>query len=179
MRAVVARSSRSSGARGSASSAAAKASYASSQERSAYAARARSRSGWSLLISASSCSRLLLIVELCEVELGDPLRVGEEVELDDLPVLDRHGADGEGLAVAERDGSGGAVDERAPNGEVDAGPQERLAGDCLRPLNDVRCAGEAAVGPEHDVGVEHGDERVEVTLPRGRLERLDDFPLGG
>jgi hypothetical protein len=34
-------------------------------------------------------------VEDCEVELGDPLGVDEEVDLDDLPVLDRHGADGE------------------------------------------------------------------------------------
>src|ERR687891_2718809 len=42
-----------------------------------------------------------------------------------------------------------------------------------------REAGRAAVRSEHDIGVENGDERVEVALLRGRLESLDDPPLGG
>src|SRR3954447_8564516 len=32
-------------------------------------------------------------------------------------------------------------------------------------------------GAEHDVGVEHGDEAGEVSLPRGLQERLHDFAL--
>jgi hypothetical protein len=54
-----------------------------------------------------------LIAEEGEVELGDSFAVGEEVDLDDLPVLDGEGADGERLAVTDRDGSGRAVDQRA------------------------------------------------------------------
>ena len=42
-----------------------------------------------------------------------------------------------------------------------------------------RGAGEAAVGPEDDIGVEHGNERVEVTVSRGGAEPLDHLPLGG
>ena len=38
---------------------------------------------------------------------------------------------------------------------------------------------EAAVGPQHDVGVEHGDERLEVALARRGEEGVDDLPLGG
>ena len=57
MRAVVTRSSRSSGASGSASSARANASSASSQEPSAYAARACSRSGLTVVMRLSSCNR--------------------------------------------------------------------------------------------------------------------------
>ena len=67
----------------------------------------------------------------CEVELGDPFGVGEEVDLDDLPVLGRDGGDREGLPAEEGDEPGGAVDEHAPHGQVDAGPQQRLPGDGL------------------------------------------------
>jgi hypothetical protein len=42
-----------------------------------------------------------LVFELCEAELGEPFGVGEEVELDDLPVLDRDGGDREGSSVEE------------------------------------------------------------------------------
>jgi hypothetical protein len=42
-----------------------------------------------------------------------------------------------------------------------------------------REAGKAAVGSEHDIGIENGDERVEVTVSGGGKEGLDDLPLGG
>ena len=35
----------------------------------------------------------------------------------------------------------------------------------------------AAVGVEHDVRIEHGDERLEVTLAGGGEERVDDLAL--
>jgi hypothetical protein len=105
------------------------------------------------------------VVEHVQVEPRHAFRVGEEVDLDDLPVLDGEGADGEGPAVPERNSPGGAVDERAPDRQVDPRPQERLAGNVLRTLNVVRLAGHAEVGSEHHIGIEHGDERVEVALP--------------
>jgi hypothetical protein len=52
--------------------------------------------------------------------------------------LDREGADGERLPVADCDESGGAVDERAPHGQVDARPHQRLPGDGLRAPNVLR-----------------------------------------
>jgi hypothetical protein len=43
----------------------------------------------------------VLIAEEGEVELGDSFGVGEEVDLDDLPVLNGEGADGERPAVTD------------------------------------------------------------------------------
>jgi hypothetical protein len=43
----------------------------------------------------------------------------------------------------------------------------------------LRYAGRAAIGSEHDIGIENGDERIEVTLPPRGKERLDDLPLDG
>jgi hypothetical protein len=37
----------------------------------------------------------------------------------------------------------------------------------------------AGVASEHDVGVEHGDERIEITIPGGGEEGFDDLALGG
>jgi hypothetical protein len=65
-----------------------------------------------------------LIAEEGEVELGDSLGVGEEVDLDDLLVLNGEGADGERLAVTDRDGSGGAVDEGASCSVPAPGPPD-------------------------------------------------------
>ena len=96
-----------------------------------------------------------------------------------LPSLIVVGADRERPPVEEGDDPGSAVYERAPHGQVDARPEQRLAGDRLGALEVLRRAGRATVGPEHDVGIEHRDERVEITLAGGCEERLDDLPLGG
>jgi hypothetical protein len=37
----------------------------------------------------------VLVAELCEVEMGDPVGVGEEVDFGDLAVLDRESGDRE------------------------------------------------------------------------------------
>ena len=70
-----------------------------------------------------------------------------------------------------------------------AGTDERCGqGERDRPGRDLGRAphqgggsrtGEPAVGPEHDVGIEHGDERLEVATPRGGEERVDHLPLTG
>jgi hypothetical protein len=41
-----------------------------------------------------------------------------------------------------------------------------------------RETGLAALGAEHDIGVENGDEHIEVALVRRGFERFDDLPLG-
>jgi hypothetical protein len=45
---------------------------------------------------------VVLIAELCEVELGDPFGVGEEVDLDDSPFLHGECSDREWPARAGR-----------------------------------------------------------------------------
>jgi hypothetical protein len=44
-----------------------------------------------------------LAVEDLEVELTEPLRVGEDVDLDDLPASDRDRPDGERLSLEGRE----------------------------------------------------------------------------
>src|SRR4051812_25148145 len=112
-----------------------------------------------------------------EVELGDPFRVDEEVELDDLAVSDRPGADRERSSAQEGDDPGRAVDEDTVHREVDTRPQLGLGRDGLGAPDMLREAGAATVDPKDDVWVEDGDERVEVAASGGGEERLDDFPL--
>jgi 2-alkyl-3-oxoalkanoate reductase len=52
-----------------------------------------------------------------------------------------------------------------------------LAGDGFGSSEMLRQAGASAVGSEDDVGIEHGNERFEVTLPGRCDERLDNLPL--
>ena len=64
--------------------------------------------------------------------------------------------------------------------EVDVRPQGRLPRHRQRAPDLGRRGREdrAAVGPQHHVGVECGDQRVEVTHPRRSQERLDHLALG-
>jgi hypothetical protein len=62
-----------------------------------------------------------------QVELPEPPRVGEELEVDDLAVPHSEGADRERLPVAEGDDPGNAIDQHRPY--VQLGIGERLARD--------------------------------------------------
>ena len=55
----------------------------------------------------------------------------------------------------------------------------RLARDRLRAAHHPRLGGRqrAAVGPQHDVRVEHREQRLEVAVARGGEERVDDLAL--
>ena len=120
------------------------------------------------------------VVEHGQVEPRDALRVGEEVELGDPPVLDRDGADRERPAVRGRSTIPAAPLTsarrmvRSTRDHSSAWPATVSA-----PRRCCDATGRVRRPPEHDVGVEHGDERVEITLAGGREERLDDLPLGG
>src|SRR5206468_6811081 len=69
------------------------------------------------------------VVEDRQVELAEPLPIGEEVELDDLAVSYRGDADRERLPIEEADRPGNAVDQRRPYVQIDPGVAERLACD--------------------------------------------------
>ncbi len=59
------------------------------------------------------------VVEDRQVELPEALRVGEDVDLHDLPAPDRVAADCERLSVAGRDTAKRAVDERRPRDQAE------------------------------------------------------------
>ena len=84
-----------------------------------------------------------------------------------------------GLPSLTDTSAGGAVDERTADREPGAGPHRRLAGDRLRAVGSVREPGQPSVGPEHDIGGEHRDERLEVAAARRGQERVHDLPLFG
>ncbi len=64
--------------------------------------------------------------------------------------------------------------------EIDARTHGRLSRHLQRAvyLGGHGGEGRAAVGAQHDVGVEDGEQRVEVTVAGGSQERVDDLPLG-
>ena len=121
------------------------------------------------------------VVEDGEVELGEALGVGERVDLDDLAVAhgERHHR-GES-PTRHHDRTGGTVDQRRPHVRRQPAVGERARRDLLRAADDaghVRPA-RPTVGPQHDVGVEDGDQSLEVAVTRRREERVDDLALPG
>ena len=84
-----------------------------------------------------------------------------------------------GLPFRKRDPAGRAVDQRAPDRQVDPGEHQGLAGDRLGAADLVGQPGRAAVGSEDDLGVEHGDQPLEVAVSGCGEECLEDLELGG
>ena len=76
---------------------------------------------------------------------------------------------------------GGAVDEHRPRVRRERAVHDRVAGHLLRATEEQRggWAPRAAVGAQHDIRMQHRDERVEVAVARRREERVDDLALAG
>ena len=76
---------------------------------------------------------------------------------------------------------GAPLTERAPALVTEPVERGRAGRHGVRPADDSRSAQarRTAVGPQHDVGVEHREEPVEVAVARGREERVDELPLLG
>lgn len=71
-----------------------------------------------------------------------------------------------------------AVDEDKLIGETDLRERRGLGADAVSPSHDTCCARECtAIGPQHDIRIEHGDQPLEVTITDGSKERLDHVPL--
>ena len=110
---------------------------------------------------------------------ADPFGVGDRVDLDDLAVDDGEPHDGEGLSTQGDDHAGCSVHQRG----VQAGSRER-AHDCLpgngrRTMDHLRGGRVpgAKVGSQHDVGVEQGEEGVEVAPACRQEEGVDHLAL--
>ena len=99
---------------------------------------------------------------------------------DDPPALDRDGEDREWTPIGRPgNAAGDPVDEdpRRRFGELTEG--HRLRGDGLRAADQrgQTRTRHPAVGAQHDLRVEDGQEAFEVTGARSRQERVDDGPL--
>jgi hypothetical protein len=81
------------------------------------------------------------------------------------------------LSVEGSDGSDDAVDERRVHDQAEPRIEERLAGDRPRPADLSRSARWTKIRAQHDVRVQHLEQRLEVAVARGREERVDDSAL--
>src|SRR5262249_5463366 len=144
----------------------------------------RGGSGWSSALLPESQSSadgvenlgLQLAVKHGQIELAEPLRVAEDIDLDDLPAHHREGHDREQLSFEHADRPRGAVDEdRAPE-KAEAREGLRLTSDLLRTaeLDQSTCT---SVGSEDHLRVEDSDETVKVTITRSREKSVDNASL--
>src|SRR4029450_5254262 len=84
----------------------------------------------------------------------------------------------EDRSVQPCDPAGRAVDQRGPRHQAELGGGHRSAGDVLGAAN-LEDGPAARVRAFHDVGIEHGDEGVEVAVAGGGQEGGNDLVLGG
>ena len=82
-------------------------------------------------------------------------------------------------ARRDYDDARGPVHQGGPHVGREPRESERSLGHRLRAVDDRRVArpSGAPVGAQHDVRVEHGDQRVEVAAASGREERVHDLAL--
>src|SRR5829696_470094 len=124
---------------------------------------------------------LASVVENRQVELPQALGVGEDVDLDDLAARDREAHYRKRPSTLKHDGSCGSVNARRSYEGGEPREDERLLSHVLRTAHLPRCARRyaTAVGSEHDVRVEHRDERFKVPVSCGSEEGVYDFSLAG
>ncbi|MDT5319410.1 MAG: hypothetical protein QOD88_1932, partial [Mycobacterium sp.] len=107
----------------------------------------------------------------------DPRGIGQHVDRGDTPTADHEAHDGGRLAGDEDHRAGGAVDDGGP----DLARRVRVAtgqpGDSGCPAHRALSAG-AEVAAQRHVGVQNGDQPVEVTGTPGGEEGVDDGVLG-
>src|SRR5215204_5504680 len=124
---------------------------------------------------------LASVVENRQVELPQAHGVGEYVDFDDLAARDREAHYRKRPSTLKHDDSSGSVHERRSYEGGEPREGERLLSHVLRTAHLPRCARRhaTAVGSEHDVWVEHRNQRVEVAAARGSEEGVNDFSLAG
>ena len=108
---------------------------------------------------------------------ADAFGIADHVKLDDLVIDDSERHDAVWLPIERDDYTGGTVDQRWNEHRRRIGAEARLTSDsrCTADDDGRSSAARPEVGPQHDVRVEHCDQRVEVTtreLPRRRHRQL-------
>ena len=119
------------------------------------------------------------VVEHRQVELTQARRVGDRVYLDDLSVSDPKAKHQLEPSTGRHDDPHGAVNEGRSCGL--GTPLDCPPGHLPRAADLCRCARNyrLAVGPEHDLRIEHHHERPEVAVPGGGEEGVHDLSLAG
>src|SRR5215216_3517644 len=120
------------------------------------------------------------VVQERQIKQAEALRVGEYVDLGDLPARDCEAHDRERRAAGSpRDYARHPVHQRPARELAKVREGSRLLGHRVRAADLPRRTCGARIRPEHDVGVQHREQRPEVAVSRGREERVHDLPLTG
>src|SRR5262245_7552805 len=128
------------------------------------------------MVGRSATAARQLAVKHGQIELAEPLRVAQDIDLDDLPAHDREGHDREQLSFEQADRPRGAVDEdRAPE-KAEAREGLRLTSNLLRTAELDQSAYTRFASEDH-LRVEDSDEPVEVTVMRSREKGVDNASL--
>ena len=112
-----------------------------------------------------------------QFDRADAVGVGEDRDLDDPSALDREAGDRERLAVEIAEHPGLAVDEHRDRHERGVRERQCLGRDLRRAADQASEVSRSRVRAQHDVRVEHGEQRVEVPGARRRQERVDELAL--
>ena len=129
-------------------------------------------------------SNVLLVDENSCCDLLDTFGIGDGVDLDDLAIDDQEAHNIDGLSIYRDYYSGcpvhqGRVQTSGRAREPSLQPAECLPCDSLGAVHHHgRCvAARTGVDAQHDVGVEHGNEGVEVATSRSREEGVSHCSL--
>src|SRR5262245_27904295 len=114
-----------------------------------------------------------------QIEMAEPLRVAEDVDLGDLPAPDREAHDRERLSFKYAEQPSGTVDKHWEPEQLEAREAPRATSHLLRAadLDRSACQHLTGVGSEHHLWVEDRDEAVEVAVTRSCGKGIDDSSL--
>src|SRR5215510_13487926 len=115
-------------------------------------------------------------VKHCQIEVAEPFRIAEDVDLVDLPAPDREAHDRERLSFEYAEQPSGTVDKHWEPEQPEAREALRATSHLLRPaeLHRSPCQHLTGVDSEDHLWVEDSDEPVEVTVTRSCGKRIDD-----
>src|SRR5262245_5181057 len=110
-----------------------------------------------------------------QIELAEPLRVAEDVDLGDLPASDREAYDRERVSFHYAEQPSDTVDEHWEPEEPEAREALRATSHFLRAADLDRSAQHSTgVDSEDHLWVEDSDEPAEVTVTRSCSKRIDN-----
>jgi len=115
-----------------------------------------------------------------EVDVAQPFPVRNQFDLGDRAAGDGEAERAEDPAEGDDGQAGGAVNQGGADETGGPGVAERVGGDGAGAAHGRRAAGQpGAVVADQDVGVQVGDERLEIAVPQGGQEGVHDLALAG
>ena len=125
-------------------------------------------------------------LEHADIELAKASWIANDLEPRDLGVREREGQYSGQLAACCEDQSNRSIDERRLYESQPSRHRDQLSRPCrsspefARRVGGVRCPPSdacRAIDADDGVGIEHGEETLEVACARGPQKRLDHFAL--